>query len=119
MSDEKPPICILKPGAAFHGFVELVGPGRIDGRVEGEIVGLGPVWIGVSARVKARISAPEIVIAGEVAGAATASCRIELLSTARVAGDLNAPRLAMAEGCLLEGSCRTDSWPDRKNSEMP
>jgi cytoskeletal protein CcmA (bactofilin family) len=116
ISDEKLPPVILGPDAKFRGLIELVSSGRIDGRVAGEIVGSGQLWIGASARIKARITAYEIVIAGELEGEATAESRIELLSSARVAGDLGAPRLILAEGALLEGHCRTDS---RSSEEKP
>jgi cytoskeletal protein CcmA (bactofilin family) len=118
MADEKAPPCVLKPDAVFRGLVDLASPGRIDGRVVGEIIGTDQVWIGASARVKARITAPEIVIAGEVEGDASAKDRIELLSSARVFGDLDTPRLILAEGSLLEGSCRTDSGPHRANPDL-
>jgi cytoskeletal protein CcmA (bactofilin family) len=111
MSEEKCPPCVLKPDAEFHGLVQLTGPGRIDGRVDGEIVGSDLLWIGASARVKARVTAPEIVIAGELEGEARADRRIELLSSARVVAALDAPSLVLAEGSLLEGSCRTHPRP--------
>jgi cytoskeletal protein CcmA (bactofilin family) len=118
MSDKNVPPCVLRPDAEFHGFFELASPGRIDGHVEGEIVSSDRVWIGASARVKARITAPEIVIAGEVEGEVTASCRIELLSSARVTAALDTPRLVLAEGSFLEGRCRTDPRPPSENSDF-
>jgi hypothetical protein len=72
---------VLRAGARFEGLIALREPGRIDGCVSGEVVGSDLLWIGSSARVHARISAPEIVIAGEFEGEAEASGRIELLET--------------------------------------
>ena len=60
-----------------------------------------------SARVNARIAAPEIVIAGEFDGEAEASGRIELLATARVRATLDTQNLILAEGSFFEGRCRT------------
>jgi cytoskeletal protein CcmA (bactofilin family) len=115
MSDQEAPACVLRSDAEFRGLVELASPGRIDGRVEGEIIGSDQVWIGTTAHIKAQIVAPEIIIAGEVEGKATANHRIELLSSARVVAALDTPRLILAEGSLLEGSCRTDSRPRPEN----
>jgi cytoskeletal protein CcmA (bactofilin family) len=115
MSDAKAPACVLRSDAEFRGLMELASPGRIDGCVKGEIIGSDQVWIGASARVKARITAPEIIIAGKVEGEASANRRIELLSSARVVAALETPRLILAEGSLLEGRCRTDSGPDKEN----
>jgi len=99
--------CVLKPGARFEGLIALCSPARIDGCLTGEVVGSGLLWIGSSARIEARIAAPEIIIAGEFDGVAAASERIELLGTARVRAALDTPRLALAEGSFFEGRCRT------------
>ena len=101
------PPCVLRSGARFEGLVALRAPGRIDGCVSGEVVASDLLWIGESARVNARIAAPEIVIAGEFDGKAEASGRIELLETARVRATLDAQRLVLAEDCFFEGRCRT------------
>jgi cytoskeletal protein CcmA (bactofilin family) len=98
---------VLQSGARFEGLVALKAPGRIDGCVSGEVVASDLLWIGRSARVNARIVAPEIVIAGEFDGEAEASGRIELLATARVRATLDTQSLVLAEGSFFEGRCRT------------
>jgi cytoskeletal protein CcmA (bactofilin family) len=104
----------MKSGTRFEGLVALRAPGRIDGCVSGEVVASDLLWIGGSARVSARIVAPEIVIAGEFDGEAAASGRIELLETARVRATLDTQNLILAEGSFFEGRCRThpESEPD-------
>jgi cytoskeletal protein CcmA (bactofilin family) len=104
----------VRSGARFDGLVALRAPARIDGCVSGEVVAADLVWIGKSARVNARIAAPEIVIAGEFEGEAEAVGRIELLETARVRARLDTRNLILAEGCFYEGRCRThlESEPD-------
>ncbi len=101
------PPCVLRSGARFEGLVALKAPGRIDGCVSGEVIASDLLWIGRSARVNARIVAPEIVIAGEFDGEAEASGRIELLETARVRATLETRNLVLAEGSFFEGRCRT------------
>ena len=101
------PPCVLRSGARFEGLVAMQGPCRIDGCVSGEVVSSDLLWIGRSARVNARIAAPEIVIAGEFDGKAEASGRIELLETARVRATLDTRNLILAEGSFFEGRCRT------------
>jgi cytoskeletal protein CcmA (bactofilin family) len=104
---DSPPPCALRSGTRFEGLVALRAPGRIDGCVSGEVVASDLLWIGRSARVKARITAAEIVIAGEFEGEAEASGRIELLETARVRATLDTRNLVLAEGSFFEGRCRT------------
>jgi cytoskeletal protein CcmA (bactofilin family) len=99
------PESVLPPGSEFEGLVSLVRAGRIEGRVRGEIVACGALWIAETARVEGRIEAEEVVISGEVTGEVRARDRIELRPTARVRAALEAPRLVAAEGCFLEGPC--------------
>jgi len=101
------PPCVLPSGTRFEGLFALRAPGRIDGCVSGEVIASDLLWIGRSARVNARIAAPEIVIAGEFDGEAEASGRIELLETARVRAELDTRNLILAEGSFFEGRCRT------------
>jgi len=105
------PPCVLRSGTRFDGLVALRAPGRIEGCVSGEVISSHLLWIGLSARVNARITAPEIVIAGEVDGEAEASGRIELLATARVRAILETRNLILAEGSFFEGQCRTHPEP--------
>jgi cytoskeletal protein CcmA (bactofilin family) len=108
---------VLRSDARFDGLVALRAPGRIDGCVSGEVIASDLLWIGESARVNARITAPEIVIAGEFDGEAEAGGRIELLATARVRAVLDTQRLVLAEGSFFEGRCRTS--PDSESSIEP
>ena len=96
---------VIGPQTRFEGLVQLREPARIDGEIEGEVFATGAVWIGETGRV--RIEAPEVVVAGELVGDVVASRRIELTATARVRGSLESPVLAVAEGGIFEGRCRT------------
>ncbi len=113
------PPSLLRPGARFEGLLALRAPGRIDGCVSGEVIASDLLWIGPSARVKARIEAPEIVIEGEFDGEAEASGRIELLQSARVRARLDTPRLVLAEGCFFEGRCRTETETEDQTGSAP
>jgi cytoskeletal protein CcmA (bactofilin family) len=79
----------------------------VDGEVDGEIVSRGTLWLGENARVTGSIEVGELIVAGTVEGVATARDRILLAPTARVRGTVRAPRVAMGEGCVLEGRCET------------
>jgi cytoskeletal protein CcmA (bactofilin family) len=112
-----PPAPVIRRGAEFDGLVLLPASARIDGRVSGDVIASGLVWIGEAARVKARIQAEEVVVAGVIEGEVLARQRIELLATARVSGALRAPRLVLADGAFLEGRCQTDSIDDEAAPE--
>jgi cytoskeletal protein CcmA (bactofilin family) len=112
------PDAIVGPQTRFSGLVQLREPGRIDGEIDGEIFGTEAVWIGESGRVRARIEAPEVVIAGELYGDIVASRRVELTATARVTGSIECPILALAEGGIIEGRCTIGS-PQPKGDPQP
>jgi cytoskeletal protein CcmA (bactofilin family) len=96
---------LLAEGTEFTGLLALDGPARIDGRLRGEVIGSGPLFIGPRASVEARVETDELVVAGVLAGDVRASRRIALAGTARVRGELSTPSLSLAEGALLEGRC--------------
>jgi cytoskeletal protein CcmA (bactofilin family) len=96
---------LLAEGTEFAGLLALDGPARIDGRLRGEVIGSGPLFIGPRASVEARVETDELVVAGVLAGDVRASRRIALAGTARVRGELSTPSLSLAEGALLEGRC--------------
>ena len=100
------PPTVLSEGAQFSGLVVLPESARIDGFVTGEVIGAKLVWIGRNARVVARIEAEEVVVEGRVEGAIRARDRVDVTSTARVEGDIETPRLILADGSCLRGRCR-------------
>ena len=59
--------------------------------------------VGPHANIKAAISAKAVVIMGAVTGNVTAKERIEIRATGSVAGDIDSPRLAIADGGSLCG----------------
>jgi cytoskeletal protein CcmA (bactofilin family) len=103
---------VLHEGMQFSGLLVLPGPARIDGRVSGEIIAGGALWIGETGEVEADLEGEVVVVAGRVRGDVRASARIELRSTAVVSGSLCAPRLVLAEGSIADGPCDCGELPD-------
>ncbi len=97
---------VLRAGMEFHGLLVLPGPARIDGRVCGEVIAGGSLWIGETGVVEADLEGETVVVAGRVDGQITAFSRIELQPTAVVQGGLRAPLLVLAEGSQVNGPCR-------------
>lgn len=102
---------VLAPGTAFEGILVLPGPARIEGRVRGDVLAGGPVWVGESGVVEADLEADVVVVEGRVEGDLRARGRIELGPRAVVRGNLETPRLAMAEGSVVNGRCRCGRGP--------
>src|SRR5215204_6912523 len=95
----------LYKGSRVTGQLSFQGPARIDGIVDGEVNCQGILTVGEGAELKAKITGQIVVIRGKVEGNVTAKERIELLAPARLIGNIDAPRLIIAEGVVFDGDC--------------
>ena len=85
----------------------------IDGQVQGTIeLGDHGLTIGQGAAVTADLLAKTVTISGTLKGNVVSTGRVELKSTAKVEGDISAPKLVMEDGANLSGKVDTGS---RKN----
>ena len=95
----------LFKGSRVSGQLMFQGPAKIEGSVEGEIQCHGVLTIGEGADVRAKITSQVVVVRGKVEGNLTAREKVELLAPARVAGNINTPRLIITEGAAFDGDC--------------
>ena len=98
---------VLGPGTRFEGLLTFSGRARVDGSLTGEIAGHGVLVLGPGARAEARVEVDELIVAGEIEGDVRARRRVELLATGCIRGDVETPRLVIAEGGRLLGRCTT------------
>jgi len=105
----EPTAVLVGKSARFQGLVTFRGCAQVDGEIDGEIVCRGTLRLGLTALVSGTIDVDELIVDGTLEGDVTARQRIELSATARVKGTLRAPRLALADGCQLDGRCETGS----------
>ena len=96
----------IDEGSEIVGKYLFTGTVMLNGKLSGEITSSDALIIGDKGVINANIRVGSIVVGGEVTGNITATERIELKSTARVFGDLDAPVVVVAEGVLFEGRCR-------------
>ncbi|MEW6523546.1 MAG: polymer-forming cytoskeletal protein [Bacillota bacterium] len=95
---------IVGKDSEFKGVIEVQGALRVEGRVEGEIRGVGDVTVGEGAVVHARIQGRNVIIAGTVKGDVDASGRLELAPTGRLEGDIAVSTLLIACGATFVGT---------------
>jgi cytoskeletal protein CcmA (bactofilin family) len=95
----------LGEGTQFKGVLSFAGAVRIDGHLEGEIIGEEMLVIGEPGQVKAEIEVGTLVVSGRVQGTIVAKERVELLRPSRVTGSIRTPCLVVAEGALFNGNC--------------
>jgi len=94
---------IIPTGMTLRGKIEGTEELTVAGTVDGEIHLRGTLRLLESGCVRGRVSVWEALIAGQVDATLMASERAEILSTARVEGEIRARRLTMVEGALVNG----------------
>jgi len=102
----------LGPDASFVGTLSLAGNVRIDGSLDGELLGPTLVILGPTARVRGKIHAGSVVVLGaDVNADIQASGGIELRQGATVVGTLTAAEIHMDPDIEFRGTC--DLHPSR------
>jgi cytoskeletal protein CcmA (bactofilin family) len=96
---------VLSGDIDFTGKLEFEKPFLIRGKVTGEINSTGFLVIDEEAVVNANISAQRVLIRGRVKGDVVAVQKVEVTSTGKLAGNVNAPEIYMETGCLFNGNC--------------
>ena len=76
----------------------------VEGQVEGKIALKQHVLtVGVHGRIRAQVFAKSVVVLGEVIGNIEATEKVAIRNEGTVEGDINAPRVAIAEGAKFRG----------------
>jgi cytoskeletal protein CcmA (bactofilin family) len=108
----------LGEGTQFKGVLSFAGAVRIDGQLEGEIVGEEVLIIGEPGQVKAEIEVGTVVVSGRVQGSISAKQRVELLRPSHVTGTIRTPCLVVAEGATFNGNCEMTSPDEAKIARL-
>lgn len=89
----------------FKGSLSFSDPLMIKGKFNGDIKATGVLYVEVDAYVEANISAASVHVRGEILGNIEATESVQLFSTAKVNGDIIAPKVKMENGCFFTGKC--------------
>ncbi|MDJ0866924.1 MAG: polymer-forming cytoskeletal protein [Myxococcota bacterium] len=106
----------IGPNAAFDGLLSFRGGARLGGRLSGEVVGEGWLWIAAGARIRARIEADLVLVEGEVEGEIVARELVDIRPTARIRATVHTPSLSIDDGASLDGPV---SMPAIAGTEPP
>jgi cytoskeletal protein CcmA (bactofilin family) len=96
----------LDEGSEIEGKYTCAGTVMLDAHLSGEITSKDTLVVGEHGVVHATVRTATLVVHGEVVGNVTASERVELKSSARITGDVEAPVIVMEKGAVLDGHCR-------------
>ncbi len=95
---------VIGPNARFVGEISGDEDVVIHGQFEGNIDIPRRVTVAQPGRLKGDIHARTVIVGGRVNGQIRADERAELLASATVQGNVNAPKVVIAEGARLQGN---------------
>mgnify|MGYP001205219977 FL=1 len=99
-------LSIIAAGMRIVGDVETNGTIKLDGRIEGSILGARQVMLGRNGTIRGNLHAGEVVIGGVVDGAIVADDQLELQGSAVVNGDIDTKSIVVLEGARINGVVR-------------
>jgi len=97
-------ISIIGPGMKVIGDCETDGTVRIEGTVQGSVRAGKAVVVGKDGLVDGDITTQDAVISGRVQGTLVAESRLELQAKSHVEGEVQARRMQLEEGAVLNGT---------------
>ncbi len=116
----KETLSLIGEGIAVIGSMDFGdGEVRLDGRLEGKILGHGTLIIGEKGRLQGEIDVGSLVLHGKVDGIVVASDSVRVASTGRLCGRVHSVRLIIEEGGLLEGESEPYSIPASATDRNP
>lgn len=106
---------LISQNTIINGNINIKGFTRIDGTVDGTIAVDSDLFIGETGNIKATIYAQNAVIAGTVTGNVSCKGRLELMSKAKLYGNIKCGVLVISEGAIFRGE--SSGFEDQKAYE--
>jgi len=103
---------IVNIGQSIHIKGELTGNEdlTIEGKVEGKVfLKDHNLTVGANGKIVAEIQAKTVMVLGEITGNITADDKVEVAATGTMRGDIQAPRVVLADGAKFKGSIDMDN----------
>ena len=103
-------VVVLGKTTSFTGILKFDTTLRIQGRFRGTIEAAGALIVDKDAIVEAdHITVSSLTVYGSISGTVQALDKVDMMSGARVHGDVSAARLRIADGVLFDGKCKMTS----------
>jgi cytoskeletal protein CcmA (bactofilin family) len=102
---------IVNIGQSIHIKGELTGNEdlTIEGKVDGKVLLKDHnLTVGANGKLVAEVQAKTVMVLGEVTGNITADDKVEVAATGTMRGDIQAPRVVLADGAKFKGSIDMD-----------
>jgi len=95
---------IIADGCLVTGELTTLGMVLLEGQFDGTIKEASSVSVGIRGRMKGTIRAKSVVLSGNVEGVIHCST-LEMLSQARLTGEVYCEQLTVEKGGVLDGRC--------------
>jgi cytoskeletal protein CcmA (bactofilin family) len=105
-----PDLTLIGRADRLEGTLKVAGTLRIQGTVEGSVEAT-TVHIDEGAKVRADITADEVVIGGDYSGKLVCRQRLEIRATGQVVGHVETFRLMLHEGGSIDGELKMLKQP--------
>ncbi len=99
------PDACIPTGTTFSGNIDTLGGVRVDGAVKGNVKAGGDITIGADGAIEGSVTGINVNIAGRINGNLTASGAVQMLSGAKLTGNLSASSFAIEQGAYYSGKC--------------
>ena len=100
-------VVVLGKSTSFTGILKFDTALRIQGNFRGTIEAKGDLIVDKDATVNAdHITVSSLTVYGSISGTVQAMNKVDMMSGARVHGDVSAAKLRIADGVLFEGRCK-------------
>ena len=100
---------VISSDASLKGNLETDSSLELRGKVEGDCVIGGLLWVREGGGITGGVTVEAAVIEGEVRGNIEAKERVELRPGSSLRGNINAGSLAIAEGAFFQGKVQMTS----------
>jgi len=104
---DKNEIVVLGKTTSFTGILKFETTLRIQGVFRGTIEAAGDLIVDKDAIVEAdHVTVSSLTVFGSISGTVHAHNKVDMMTGAKVHGDVTAARLRIADGVLFEGKCK-------------
>jgi len=104
---DKAEVVVLGKSTNFTGILKFASRLRIQGVFKGTIEATGDLIVDKDAVVDAdHTTVNSLTVYGNISGTIHAADKVDMMTGAKVHGDVNAARLRIADGVNFEGKCK-------------
>ena len=96
---------VVGVGSSFRGTLMVDGTLRVDGDFDGDLLNCDRLEVGPHGCVRVDVHVREAIIEGQMNGSIHAEERVELLTGAKMYGDLTCRRVVVEDGVHFTGRC--------------